>query len=275
MITSGVFKDERIQQEIKSKGYAVVRLVEDGVVQELMDFYSTLDNTAKKGTHVTMFNPSYEYRKKVDNKIKELCAATAEGLMNGYRVLYTNFMVKEPGMEGNFPLHQDWTYVDENQFSSYAFWIPLSDVNDTNGALHVVNGSHRFITALRGPYVHEPFSGISETIKEKYSTPVNLRAGEALIWDHRLIHFSKPNNTNTPRIAFTLIMVPNTAPIIHCFGVDRSETGQIEVYNVDTDFFMHYTISKRPTGVTLAKQVEQPRKDFDLEEFSKVYTNQA
>jgi hypothetical protein len=220
-------------------------------------FYNSLATPQKRGTHVTMFYPDYDYRKKVDTKIKELCASKVEEMMNNFRALYSNFMIKESGAEGDFPLHQDWTYVDEEKFSSYAFWIPLQNVNENNGALHVVRGSHRLLTRLRGPFVQEPFQQVSAAIKSKYSESINLKAGEALVWDHRLLHFSLPNISASPRLAFTLIAVPQKAPVFHYFGLQETGGTSIEKYLVDTDFYLHYTIGKRPEGVELLETKKQ------------------
>jgi hypothetical protein len=38
-----------------------------------------------------------------------------------FRVLYGNFMVKEPDESSAMKIHQDWTYVDETLYNSFAF----------------------------------------------------------------------------------------------------------------------------------------------------------
>lgn len=265
------FNRAQINEAIAANGFAVVPFCTAEQVEELRAFYAQLPPQQMPGTHVTMFNPSYQYRKAVDEKLRSTCSNTVNELMNGYRVLYGNYMVKETGAAGDFPVHQDWTYVDEQKFASYAFWVPLQNVDETNGALQVVRGSHKIITALRGPYVHEPFKDISEPIKEKYAEPVRLKAGEALVWDHRLVHFSLPNVTATPRLAFTVIAVPEGAPVIHCFGLNETHGTLIEQYEVDTDFFLNYTIGSKPAGVPLLQMVTQPAVDFKEEELNKLF----
>ncbi len=270
-----IFKNHSVNQEIEKNGFAVVPFIDSKVIHELKEFYKSLPGSNALGTHVTMFNPSVEYRRKVNDKINELCGDTAVSLMNGYRVLYTNYMIKEPGKEGDFPVHQDWTYVDESKHTSIAFWIPLDEVDSENGALHVVKGSHKFISALRGPFVHEPFQKLSAEIKNQYSQPINLKAGEALAWDHRLIHFSLPNKTNQPRIAITLIMVPENTDVYHCFGIPESNGTVVEKFNVDTDFYMNYIIGKRPQRVKLLETFEQPAENFSKEQFEEAYNSQV
>lgn len=269
-----IFYDTTYSLEIRQKGFVRKDILNSEDLKALKDLYASLGPPDRKGTHVTMFDPSYEYRCKVDQGIKAICQSKVQTLMKGYKALYANFMVKESGQEGDFPLHQDWTYVDEHFHTSVAVWIPLDDVNERNGALHVVERSHKFITQLRGPYVHEPFQAIGEYIKTGYSSSADLKAGEALMWDHRLIHFSKPNLTEKPRIAVTLIMVPSDAEVIHCFAAPESQGRRIEKYKVDTDFYMRYVISQRPKDVSLVEIVEQPAINFTKEEFDAIYVKE-
>ncbi|HWB64697.1 MAG TPA: phytanoyl-CoA dioxygenase family protein [Chitinophagales bacterium] len=261
-MSNGIFINPGTEKQIQENGFAIIPFANAAELDELKQFYALLPAAPAKGTQVTMFNPSYNYRKMVDEKIKQVCAAKAAALFNNYEVLYTNFMVKEPGPEGDFPVHQDWTYVDETQHTSYALWIPTEDVDANNGALHVVKGSHKIITALRGPHVHEPFRNISAVLKEKYSFPVNLKAGEALVWDHRLVHFSNPNTSNKARVAFTLIMVPKGVEVMHCFGIHETNGTVVEKYRAGTEFYMQYNISQRPFFATLLETVEQPLVNF-------------
>lgn len=268
------FSDIHLNNQIEQNGFAVVPFALAEELQELKLFYDTLPETNSKGTHVTMFHPSYDYRLKVEQKIRQLFAAKAEKMLIDYRVLFTNYMVKEPGPEGDFPVHQDWTYVDETKYASYAFWIPLSDVDQLNGALHVVPGSHKLINHLRGPYVHEPFRELSDEIKKKYSHPVKLKAGEALIWDHRLIHYSLPNLSAKTRIAFTLILVPQNVEIIHCFAKNNqsNSSDEIEVFEVDTPFYLNYIISQRPENVKQKTLIEQKHVSFNSDEMEAIYS---
>lgn len=266
-----IFKQVDVNTQLAENGFAVVPFADKGTLDALATYYQQLQNPEAKGTYVTMFNPSDSYRINIDAKIRTLCAPIAEGMMDGYRVLYTNFMVKQPGPEGDFPVHQDWTYVDETKYPSIAFWIPMQDVDNTNGALHVVKGSHKFGTRLRGPFVHEPFGNLSADIKSKFSQAINLKAGEALVWDHRLIHFSLPNLSTNARMAFTLILIPKHAQAWHCYSQPHSGGEIVEKYAVDTNFYMDYKIGSKPEGVPLVDTVKQPAKTYSLQEFEAMF----
>jgi len=261
------FHEADLNVQIEKQGFAVVPFATAQEIQGIKNFYNNLPAVDAKGTYVTMFHPSYEYRRMVDEKIKSLFEERAAGLLNNYKALFANFMVKEAGKEGDFPMHQDWTYVDESRFASYAFWIPMQDVDAENGALHVVPGSHKFGRNLRGPYIHEPFQRLSDTLKAKYAVPVMLKAGEALVWDHRLIHYSLPNRTTQSRLAFTLIMTPHDAEVIHCFGRRQSSFDEVDVFSVGPDFYLNYVISQPPLGVKLVRTAKQEHINFRIEQF--------
>lgn len=249
-------------EKIKQQGYAVVPLLDADTIHKIAEKYQSMQHDKKAVTHVTMFNPDVAYRQQVDGFLKGLLHEKMRQLMPGYRILYANFMVKESSPEGFFPVHQDWTYVDEKKYKSYAFWIPLQNTDEYNGTLFMVPGSVQLSNGLRGPYVFEPFKALSEKIIEKYAVPVPLQAGQALVWDHRIVHFSKPNLSPDPRIVFTMIMVPENVPVWHCYAgntTPNSGTDYIEVYEVDTDFYMRYTIGQKPEGVPLIATREQER----------------
>ena len=44
-----------------------------------------------------MFNPDESVRRRINEKIKAVFADKISPLLNDYRALYANFMVKEPG----------------------------------------------------------------------------------------------------------------------------------------------------------------------------------
>lgn len=264
------FTDNALGKEIQKYGFAVIPFASTSDLNSIRKEYESLPLNRGKGTQVTMFNPSEQYRKKVDASIKFIFGKKACDILQNYRVLYTNFMIKEPGAEGHFPVHQDWTYVDERFFSSYAIWVPMQDVNDKNGALHVVQYSHRLNTGLRGPGVFEPVQHLSEEIKSKYSKVVNLKAGEALIWDHRLIHFSLPNFSSQARLAFTLIMVPCGAEVIHCIAKQHDRFDDIDVYSVNEEFYMKYQIGIPPLGVMPRETIRQTREQYSSQQIREI-----
>ncbi len=250
---------------LATSGWASSPLLGEAEIARLRSYYEAHKPEYRSGTNVTMFEPDPAYRKAVDLEIESVLYPYVSAIFPGYRILYGNFMVKEPGEEGQFPVHQDWRYVNEPDFLSYAVWIPLQDTDETNGTLGVLSGSHRVLTAPRGPFLHEPFSGISEEVRNKFGRLVPLKAGEALIWDHRLLHFSNANLSSQTRLAVTVIMVPEQAGIIHCYRHPEDPQDRCRVYEISREFFHHYKIGSEPKEY--AREIDRlpiPTYQFDL-----------
>ncbi|MCO5249518.1 MAG: phytanoyl-CoA dioxygenase family protein, partial [Chitinophagales bacterium] len=160
-----------------------------------------------------------------------------------YEPVYASFVVKEPGPEGNFPLHMDWSMVNEREAISLAFWTPLIDINTENGALIVLEGSHQIGLSFRGgPYLFQALESDSlPDVKLKTHT-LYLRAGEVVIYDHRLFHGSLANKTNETRPALNCTMRPKETPLIHYHQIGK----EIETYYVDNIFFTQYIMGENP-----------------------------
>ena len=69
------------------------------------------------------------------------------------------------------------------------------------------------------------------------SVAVPLKAGEAAIWDNRLIHMSFDNNSATPRLAVGMWCHRSGGSLVH---FARTESGYLQ-FDVDEQFFLEET----------------------------------
>jgi hypothetical protein len=161
-------------------------------------------------------------------------------------------MIKNPDPNVSLDIHSDWTYVDEDRFQSLAIWMPLVDTNENNGTFGLVEQSHKVTNKIRGPLIIESSRNKNEYWAKKYGALLNMKAGDAVLYHHGLLHFSPPNKTNHTRPAINLTVVPKEADCIHyCIPEGASE---IEMYAVEgTDFYLNYTHFQRPESTTLVK----------------------
>jgi hypothetical protein len=149
--------------------------------------------------------------------------------------------------------------VDERRFTGVTVWVPLHDVDADNGMLHVVPGSHRFSSAVRVQDVdHSPFADLDRAVIEDHGRGVPLAAGEAIVFDNRLIHYSLPNVSDDPRIVLSFGMRPRAA---RCVVVLPGEEGAAVLHEVDDDFYVEVLPATRdrwvPDGDPLA-EISQP-----------------
>jgi len=238
-------KHKNINIQLNELGFCTFPILNDSQVNSLLSAYKESTPNSLKGFHPTMFYEDFEYRKKINNFISGVLSPLIEEMTEGrYQVLYGNFMVKEPDESSAMKIHQDWTYVDETISNSFAFWIPLCDLNTENGAFNVVPYSHKAENLQRGPGTFCPFYEHRELIEQKFSKTLYLKAGEAVCWNHRLAHYSPANKSSEARVAVTVIVVPKNVEISHYIKPDSEN--KIYKFSVFDNFYDKYKIGQFP-----------------------------
>jgi hypothetical protein len=142
--------------------------------------------------------------------------------------------------------------VDYDLHTALHIWCPLIDVDETNGCLKAVAGSHRFfnhIVAVSGNPA--PYDPLRKMLEEEYAVPVPMPAGSAFIFDQRLLHCSDENHTDALRIAVGGIMTTEgCAPLLYMWDKEKPE--QLTVLEVSVDYLNQF----KP-GVSIAEPYPQ------------------
>lgn len=251
-----VFKDEQLQRKFDDMGFVRLNVLSQDETKRLLSSYEALPRPRESGFHCTMFSPEEDLRTSVDAIIKDALVDKLNAHFVQHTALYGNFMVKEPGVESEWFVHQDWAYVDETEHVSVAVWVPLIDLTEENGVLCVVPGSHKIPNIVRGPGVTDPWTDLHQIIKEDCHEKIILKAGEAIVWHHRLVHFSPPNLSSTARVAATLIYTPFDVPVIHYWKNSSIPGTMVNKYAIGSNFFMKYDIVNEPTEASFLGKSE-------------------
>ncbi len=106
-------------------------------------------------------------------------------------------IIKNPGGE-EFPWHQDNGY---NQLLDpyVQFWAALTPMNDANGGVWLVPGSH---TKGLMPHHMKSTHAVWAGGVPKGAFPVEAEAGDVLIFSSYILHRTGPNRTDRDRIAY-------------------------------------------------------------------------
>lgn len=250
-------------------GYLDGIKIDSNIVQSLYEYYQSLSKPKLEGFHPTLMWDNAQKKEEISQYICNQLQEVVDSMFPNHRILYGNFMVKEPGTSSKMKLHQDWAYIDEHKNDSYAIWLPLQDLNEQNGALHMIPGSQRFKNGVRGPGVYCPFYNEHQWLQDNFGTALYLKSGEAVIWQHQVLHYSPPNLSETSRIAATAIIVPKDETILHYFKPEDEE--MVEVYEIEDDFFFHYKIGSRPQKkAQLKKKIIFKMDAFKKDELKKI-----
>lgn len=128
---------------------------------------------------------------------KDICM----DLMGTEVQLYHDQLVyKKPGMQENFPWHQDngYVYIEPQQYITC--WIPLVDADEENGCPWVVPGLHKQGT-LNHKNSEYGYVCIDEKMPEQaISAPV--KAGDIHIFSSLCPHMTGPNKTKQIRKSY-------------------------------------------------------------------------
>ncbi|HHG85355.1 MAG TPA: hypothetical protein ENJ82_11470, partial [Bacteroidetes bacterium] len=167
--------------------------------------------------------------------------------------IIANFIRKEEN-DGEVPLHQNWAFVDERRFTSVSIWVPLMDSNVANGTLEMVDGSHKRFGELRGPLIPWELDKVGRDIIADFMTPMNVNAGDAVVLDDSLVHYSNINQTDGLRLTIQLILVPKEVEVLHYHLDQKVDEHKVNVLGVDRDFFMKFHPWAKPHGRDLGSR---------------------
>jgi len=251
-----IFNSARLEKKFQREGYLVLPLLSKLEVTSLLDFFKEKYNIDFSGFHSTHFLKDAKLKEEVHHKIASVLETHLQKYLLDYQALFGNFMVKSTGENSRMPLHADWTYVDEDHFQSLGVWCPLVDTNEENGRLGVVPKSHLLKKNYRGPQIPTPFHEYNEYIIENYGNLLKMKAGEVVVYDHRLLHFSPANLSKGVRPALNLVMVPTEAPLFHY--ANRGGYPKIEKYEVKgSEFYLNYTHFEEPNTTNLIGEIQE------------------
>ena len=234
-----IFKNDRLQKQFEQKGFVKLPMLGPEEVEFLRDYYlnQEFDNKIEQGFHISLDNQNEELVKEVGERIKGVLAPKTEELLDDCQIFTASYVIKEPGLQNIVPPHQDWTFVDEDQFCSATVWTALVDVTEQNGALGVIPGSHTIFHHKRSSPSPQSKSPLADHIFTLFPfvEVVEMKAGESLIFDNRLIHASPPNLSGQVRIAVGVGVTQSEAKLKHYY--QNPSSGKLEEYDVDQGFF--------------------------------------
>lgn len=194
-----VFKSEEIQHQFEQDGYVVLPFYEPEEIAELTALYHQLHPKEEAGFFPSTFSKDKNYRSVADEQIRRIGSRSIAHYCQDIKVVCGAFIVKNVGEDSGMCVHQDMSLVDESRYTGINIWVPLIDLTIENGALFVLKGSHRMKPTYRGSSIAECFAPVMEEVLD-FLEPVVVKAGEAVIFDQSIIHFSPPNYSDQIRI---------------------------------------------------------------------------
>ena len=142
------------------------------------------------------------------------CRALAEALL-GRPVEYRfDHAIYKPAFNGRATAwHQDEAYTLDPRLVTAHFWVPMHDVSVERGCMQFIPGSHRGdvrphhrLQHLRHAHALE-----ADDVDTSRAVACPLRAGDVTVHMPRTLHYTGPNQTAKPRLAWSLEFGPRRA----------------------------------------------------------------
>lgn len=112
---------------------------------------------------------------------------------------------KPPKHSSKLKFHQDasdnWKMSAKPNFT---FWMSLNGANKKKGCLKIIEGSHRYGKLGKGHFASKSTLQKFKNARVKY---LELKSGEAVIFNNFLLHGSEQNKTKRMRLAFTVCLM--------------------------------------------------------------------
>ena len=229
-----IIQNDDTFRELEDKGYTVLPFLHANEITAIQHLYAQKGiQTLTKSRYTSLEEESEEERMQTKNALLEIVNEKMSSLFLDYKTPIIQFFVKGKKSSGDVDFHSDVSLVlNQSIEPNYGLWIPLVDVNESNGAMIVVPNSHTWYNGvIAGPW---PFYPFMEKLKKK-SICVPMRAGQILIFDTRLIHSSSFNNTDTDRLSIVARIVHQTSSL-YSFA-ENKKTGKIDVFREKDDFY--------------------------------------
>jgi hypothetical protein len=284
-----MFLNAHQQEQFDRDGYITIDLLNAEQVAQLRKTYFELEKVRggmrkeydvqfeeqKEITYdFTFIDSNIEYKKVVFDRITEVFLPLVNQYLKDFQPIIANFIHKSTD-KGEVPLHQNWAFVDEWKYTSVSIWCPLVDSNEANGTLQVVPGSHKRFAPVRGPLIPWELEGLKEDIIKDFMVPMNIKAGQAVILDDSIVHYSAPNRTDGLRLAIQLIMIPPGVSSIHYYMENEGQQPVVKVFEVDKDFYMAFHPWLKPKDQTLIKTLPYKRESYNRARFEKELKGKA
>jgi hypothetical protein len=263
---SNLLVNKKLNLSLASDGYITFPFLNTSEIEILKDIYYTTHSENPKKFYASTHSPDFHFRRKISDQLTSVINSELSKHLINFRLLGAAFVVKPPLGHANLEPHQDWNLVDETIARSFNLWIPLVDVNSNNGAMYVLPKSHFKLPAFRGPNISSLLKDFHSLIWKNMNV-INMTAGEALLYDHALIHASRANRSNSIRIGIVFGIIPKNADMLLYFN----NNDNIQAYHCDPNFFLSHNPQDCPQVLEkISSQTFENRKLY-LSEFKKIY----
>lgn len=242
-----IFKDPLIESQFQEQGFYRFQLLDENELAEARRIFEENDPQLESNFYASINSKDFDYRRAVHDQLKLLLNEKLLAYFIDYRSIAYTFICKRPKAEDTIihPHADDTHILEEDVMETVNVFCPLIDTVEANGALSVLPGSHKLPYSWRGfgmPFDYEPYWNLYR----KHGVRSDLRAGEALFYHDRIIHWSGPNLTDEIRPVIVTGFMPSEATPVICYQHGDPSNHKVELFKVDDDFWFTFDPNTKP-----------------------------
>jgi len=232
-----IFKSADHQSHFNQFGYVVIDAGMETEADEMADFTKPYLSGLSSEFYYSLIANDFGGNKQISDKIHSILELFYNRYLIDYKTLNESFLSKPAHTTNELLLHQDWNYTHEDKFASLTLWMPLCDVDENNGAVFLLPGSHKWFNNLRS--CNLPTARISS----KDLSPIEMQTalmkkGQILIFHPAIFHGSFPNNSPRHRTVVTSVILPKNADYVYFQATKEGNPKEVKTYTLDDDAFL-------------------------------------
>ncbi len=234
-----ILRDEALQKKMARDGYVVVDLLDEDTMAELKEKYLENFGVAQTaiGRFTAMEHTTPATRNEIHNFLLNKVRPFLDRYLKDYQTPIASYMAKYAHSAGDLSWHTDSSLLLNTHLEPhYGLWCPLLDVNEKNGALCVVEGSHKFSHAIYLGGIQWPFLSYANRF-DKNRKVFDLKAGQMIIFDMRLIHNATPNDTDDDRVCFAA-RITHQKSKFYSFLCDETDNSIVNVFEESPNVYL-------------------------------------
>lgn len=205
------------------------------VIKKMLELYQRhhTEINKDKGMWNSLFDITPQESEAVSQEIRTTLLPFLNNLFENYEVPVASFMSKNPGEHGVCDFHRDFSILDETRFEYRNVWIPLIDIDESNGGLYVLKKSHVLFDYPLPLFEKWAYTHLQDAL---YCGADNLsvKAGDLVIYADRTLHGSHLNLSNTSRPVIHLGALPKNYEMAYYF----KSGNKVKVFQVPASFYL-------------------------------------
>jgi hypothetical protein len=261
------FHSAEHQNAFDRLGYLRVPFLDDAALAELQALWQEVGPASVDGIWSNIHDLEPAVNRRIDETIRRRFAGPTAEIFADARLGGSSFLVKGTGPDSASTPHQDWNNVEEDRTLSVSIWVPLVDVDESNGALQVIPGSHRCRPSIRSLDSPSLYLDFTDDL-EPYLQAVPARAGDAVLYAHNLFHGSRPNHSARIRVSAVAGVTHEQSRLVHYRHAPDGSPDAFDVFEVESDFYFSgipdMKAGRIPPTARPAGRVEVPDHQLEL-----------